>query len=228
MDFGENIREILRTMNLLNNMMAVSIFDVVFAMMLAFTVGAFIFWIYTRTYSGVMYSTSFGVSIIALTMISTIVILAVTNNVVLSLGMVGALSIVRFRTAVKDPMDIVFLFWSITAGIVLAAGFITLAVFGSLIIGSMLSLFARRHRFSSPYILMIIGDHPKMEEAIRTQLINAVKKVVLKSKTVSPENVELNFEVRLKDDNTEFIDELNEVEGVDRVMLVSYNGDYMG
>ena len=228
MGFEENIREILRTMNLLNNMMAVSIFDVVFAMILAFIVGAFIFWIYTRSYSGVMYSTSFGVSIIALTMISTIVILAVTNNVVLSLGMVGALSIVRFRTAVKDPMDIVFLFWSITSGIVLAAGFITLAVFGSLIIGSMLSLFARRHTFSSPYILMIIGDHPKMEEAIRTQLNNAVKKVVMKSKTVSPENTELNFEVRLKDDNTEFIDTLNEVEGVDRVMLVSYNGDYMG
>ena len=224
MDFGENIREIIRTMNLLNNMMAVSIFDVVFAMVLAFIVGAFIFWIYTRTYSGVMYSTSFGVSIIALTMISTIVILAVTQNVVLSLGMVGALSIVRFRTAVKDPMDIVFLFWSITAGIVLAAGFITLAIFGSLLIGTMLSLFARRHTFSTPYILMIIGDHPKMEEAIRTQLNNAVKKVVMKSKTISPENTELNFEVRLKDDNTDFIDKLNEVEGVGRVMLVSYNG----
>ena len=102
-----------------------------------------------------MYSSSFGVTLIALTMITTVVILAVTSNVVLSLGMVGALSIVRFRTAIKDPLDIAFLFWAIAVGIVLAAGFIPLAVFGSLIIGLVLILFVNRKTHLSPYIVVL-------------------------------------------------------------------------
>jgi len=222
-----NFEDILR-FDLFANMAEIAFFNVIVALVLAFVVGIFIFWIYTHTYSGVMYSTSFGVSIVALTMISTVVILAVTSNVVLSLGMVGALSIVRFRTAVKDPIDIVFLFWSITTGIVLAAGFIPLAIASTLLIGGMLYVFAKRHTFTSPYILMVIGNDPRIEKSLRTQLQLEVKKAVIKSKTVSPGGVELNFEIRLKDENTQFIDKLNEIEGVDRVMLVSYNGDYMG
>ena len=105
----------------LENVTSVSVTDMVLTMVLAFAVGLFIFLIYKKTYSGVMYSASFGVTLVALTMITSLVILAVTSNVVLSLGMVGALSIVRFRTAIKEPLDIAFLFWSIAAGIVLAA-----------------------------------------------------------------------------------------------------------
>ena len=119
----------------LTNVTSVSLLDMVLALVLAFGVGLFVFFIYKKTYSGVMYSSSFGVTLIALTMITTLVILAVTSNVVLSLGMVGALSIVRFRTAIKEPMDIAFLFWSIAVGIVLGAGLIPLAVFGSVVIG---------------------------------------------------------------------------------------------
>ena len=113
----------------LANVTAVSMFDMVLAMLLAFGLGVFIYLIYKKTYAGVMYSSTFGVTLVALTMITTLVILAVTSNVVLSLGMVGALSIVRFRTAIKEPLDIAFLFWSIAGGIVLAAGMIPLAVF---------------------------------------------------------------------------------------------------
>ena len=119
------------TSSFLSNITAVSMFDMVIALLLAFGLGVFIYLIYKKTYAGVMYSSSFGVTLVALTMITTLVILAVTSNVVLSLGMVGALSIVRFRTAIKEPLDIAFLFWSIAAGIVLAAGMIPLAVFGS-------------------------------------------------------------------------------------------------
>ena len=119
----------------LENVTSISILDMALALLLAFGVGLFIFLIYKKTYAGVMYSSSFGVTLVALTMITTLVILAVTSNVVLSLGMVGALSIVRFRTAIKEPLDIAFLFWAIAAGIVLAAGLIPLAVFGSLFIG---------------------------------------------------------------------------------------------
>ncbi len=126
----------------LENIASVSIFDMVLAMVLAFALGMFIFLIYKKTFAGVMYSSSFGITLVALTMISTLVILAVTSNVVLSLGMVGALSIVRFRTAIKEPLDIAFLFWSIAVGIVLAAGMIPLAVFGSVVIGIFLLIFA--------------------------------------------------------------------------------------
>ncbi|MDE7430116.1 MAG: DUF4956 domain-containing protein, partial [Lachnospiraceae bacterium] len=119
----------------LENVAAVSLFDMLLALVLAFCLGMFIFLVYKKTYQGVMYSSSFGVTLIALTMITTLVILAVTSNVVLSLGMVGALSIVRFRTAIKEPLDIAFLFWAIAAGIVLAAGMIPLAVVGTLFVG---------------------------------------------------------------------------------------------
>ena len=120
----------------LENIAGVSLLDMFLALTLAFGLGVFIFLVYKKTFTGVMYSSSFGVTLIALTMITTLVILAVTSNVVLSLGMVGALSIVRFRTAIKEPLDIAFLFWSIAAGIVLAAGLIPLAVFGSAAIGT--------------------------------------------------------------------------------------------
>ena len=97
----------------MENVSSVSIFDMTLALILSFGLGMFIFFVYKKTFSGVMYSSGFGVTLIALTMITTVVILAVTSNVVLSLGMVGALSIVRFRTAIKEPLDIAFLFWSI-------------------------------------------------------------------------------------------------------------------
>ena len=115
----------------LENINSVSFLDMGISMVLAFGIGLFIFLIYKKTFAGVMYSSSFGVTLVALTMIATLVILAVTSNIVLSLGMVGALSIVRFRTAIKEPLDIAFLFWSIAAGIVLAAGLIPLAVLSS-------------------------------------------------------------------------------------------------
>ena len=126
----------------LENVSSVSILDMIIALVLAFGIGMFIFLVYKKTYTGVMYSSSFGITLVALTMITTVVILAVTSNVVLSLGMVGALSIVRFRTAIKEPLDIAFLFWAIAAGIVLAADMIPLAVISSVVIGVILLIAA--------------------------------------------------------------------------------------
>ena len=135
----------------LENVDSVSIVDMALAMILAFGIGLFIFLIYKKTFSGVMYSSSFGVTLVALTMITTLVILAVTSNIVLSLGMVGALSIVRFRTAIKEPLDIAFLFWAIAEGIVLAAGMIPLAVFGGVFIGLILLVFVNKKSHITPY-----------------------------------------------------------------------------
>ena len=212
----------------LANVTAVSMFDMVLALLLAFAVGVFIYLIYKMTYAGVMYSSTFGVTLVALTMITTLVILAVTSNVVLSLGMVGALSIVRFRTAIKEPLDIAFLFWSIAAGIVLAAGVIPLAVFGSVLIGLIILFFAKRKENTHPYIVVLdCNDHASEEKAV-TYLKEKTNKCSVKSKTARRGSVELNLEIRLKDDNTDFVNELAQIEGVNSAVLVSYNGDYMG
>ena len=212
----------------LENVTAISLLDMVLALALAFCVGLFIFLVYKKTYAGVMYSSTFGVTLVALTMITTLVILAVTSNVILSLGMVGALSIVRFRTAIKEPLDIAFLFWSIAVGIVLAAGMIPLAVFGSVVIGVILLLFANRKTSSNPFILVLTCDGHSAEEAAISFLDGKVKKLSVKSKTARKGLVELNLEVRLQDDNTDFVNELSELEGIQSAVLVSYNGDYMG
>ena len=212
----------------LENVTSVSILDMVIALVLAFGVGMFIFLVYKKTYTGVMYSSSFGVTLVALTLITTLVILAVTSNVVLSLGMVGALSIVRFRTAIKEPLDIAFLFWSIAVGIVLAAGMIPLAVIGSVIIGVILLVFVNRKSHSNPYIVVVQCDGHDSETAVKSYLDGHTKRCVVKSKSAQKDAVELNLEVRVQDDNTDFINEVAELDGVQSAVLVSYNGDYMG
>ena len=154
----------------LENVTSISIVDMSIALALSFGLGLFIFLIYKKTYTSVMYASSFGVTLVALTMITTLVILAVTSNVVLSLGMVGALSIVRFRTAIKEPLDIAFLFWSIAVGIVLAAGMIPLAAFGSAAIGGMLLVFVNRKSHTNPYILVLQCDGHDCETRARAYI----------------------------------------------------------
>lgn len=212
----------------LENISSISILDMGIALSLSFGLGVFIFMVYKKTFKGVMYSSSFGVTLIALTMISTLVILAVTSNVVLSLGMVGALSIVRFRTAIKEPLDIAFLFWSIAVGIVLAAGMIPLAVFGSVVIGLMLTIFVNKKTHDNPYIVVVHCSHEEAEKAVAASLQSSVQKHVVKSKTVTADMIELHYEVRLKSDDTSFINSVSKMKGVLDVVLVSYNGDYMG
>ena len=211
----------------LENVSSVTLLDMALTLILAFGVGLFIFLIYKKTYRGVMYSSSFGVTLIALTMITGMTILAVTSNVVLSLGMVGALSIVRFRTAIKEPLDIAFLFWAIAAGIVLAAGLIPLAVIGSVVIGIILLLFVNQKTNSQPYILVLqCADQASEQQAVAFVEEHSDRSTV-KSKAVRPGSVELNLEVRLKDGDTDFINALSAMPGVDSAVLVSYNGDYM-
>ena len=212
----------------LENVTAVTILDMVIALGLSFFLGLFIYLIYKKTYAGVMYSSTFGVTLVALTMISTLVILAVTSNVVLSLGMVGALSIVRFRTAIKEPLDIAFLFWSIAAGIVLAAGMIPLAVFGSVLIGLVILFFANRKESTRPYIVVLRCANRAVQSNALNLIGQNVVKYDVKSKTAQAGLIELNLEVRLRDDNTDFVNDLAEMQGVQSAVLVSYNGDYMG
>ena len=211
----------------LSNINSFSTLDVLLALGLAFVIGLFIFLIYKKTYQGVMYSDSFGVSLIAMSMITSLVIIAVTSNVVLSLGMVGALSIVRFRTAIKEPMDIAFLFWAIAVGIVLGAGLLPLAIIGSVIIGIIIVVFSTRKIGDTPYILVVSCENEETESVAYELIKEDAKKSLLKSKSVNKLGIELTYEVRIKDDNTGFVNKISAVNGVTNAVLVSYNGEYM-
>ena len=191
-------------------MNSISVLDMAIAIVLAFGIGMFIFFVYKKTFAGVMYSSGFGVTLIALTMISTFVILAVTSNV-----------------AIKEPLDIAFLFWAIAAGIVLAAGMVPLAVFGSVGIGAVLLLFANRKPHVRPYIVVLRCEGHESEKAAMDFLKKQVQKHVVKSKTAQKGFVELNVEIRMKNDDTDFINALSGMPGVGSAVLVSYNGEYM-
>ncbi len=201
--------------------------DAAIALAAAFLIGMFIYLIYKKTFGGVMYSRPFNISLVALTMLTTFVILAVTSNVILSLGMVGALSIVRFRTAIKDPMDLVFLFWAIGTGIILGAGLIPLAVLGSVLIGFILIVFVSKNVVETPYIVMVNCTDENAEGGATGLMKKYFAKYRVKSKTVTAaKGIELVFEIRMKSGETKFVNELSAIPGVSNAALVSFNGEY--
>ena len=204
-----------------------SVLDTLIGMVFALVIGLFIFVIYKKTFTGIMYSTGFAMSLVGLSLVTTLVIMAVTSNVVLSLGMVGALSIVRFRAAIKEPMEIVFLFWALAVGIVIGAGMIPLAVIGSLIIGVILVLFANRKFNDTPYILIVDCSDEQAEKDALSVVSQFADKYVVKSKTVNASGIELTAEIRVKDDSTGFVNRVNDVSGVNGATLVTFNGEYM-
>ena len=201
--------------------------DTLIGLAFALVIGMFIFVIYKKTFTGIMYSNGFALTLIGLSLVTTLVIMAVTSNVVLSLGMVGALSIVRFRTAIKEPMEIVFLFWSLAVGIVIGAGMIPLAVIGSVIIGVILMIFANVKLHNTPYILIVNCADEKAEENAMGIIRGSVDKYLVKSKTVNASGIELTAEVRVKDASTGFVNRVNEVNGVSGATLVAFNGEYV-
>ena len=204
-----------------------SVLDTLLGMVFALLIGLFIFVIYQKTLTGVMYSSGFALTLVGLSLVTTLVIMAVTSNVVLSLGMVGALSIVRFRAAIKEPVEIVFLFWSLAAGIVIGTGMIPLAVIGSAIIGVILLLFANRKIHNKPYILVLSCVSEAAEQAALDLLGQCAAHYIVKSKTVTAGGIELTAELRTKDASTAFVNQISEITGVDSATLVSYNGEYM-
>lgn len=204
-----------------------SVIDTVIGMAFALVIGLFIFIVYKKTFNGVMYSTGFAMTLVGLSLVTTLVIMAVTSNVVLSLGMVGALSIVRFRAAIKEPMEIVYLFWSIAAGIVIGAGMIPLAVIGSAVIGVILVVFANRNLHETPYILILNCLDEKAEDAALHLIQTSTARFLIKSKTINAQGIELTAEIRLKDATTTFVNRISALDGISNATLVSYNGEYM-
>ena len=204
-----------------------SVTDTLLGMLCALILGLFIFLICKQTSAGISYSPSFGLTLIGLSLVTTLVIMAVTSNVILSLGMVGALSIVRFRAAIKEPIEIIFLFWAIASGIVVGAGLIPLALIGSAIIGLILWIFASRKTHQSPYMLILRLTDESGETAAMELIKSSADKAIVKAKTVTPGSIELSCEVRLKDASTNFVNRLSAINGVESAALVSYNGEYM-
>ncbi len=222
-----NFNDIFKS-GFLENVSSFSILDTLIGLAMSLAIGLFIFLVYKKTLTGVMYSNGFALTLVGMSMVTTLVIMAVTSNVVLSLGMVGALSIVRFRTAIKEPVEIVFLFWSLAVGIVIGAGMIPLAVIGSVIIGVILLVFANRKVVNSPYILVLSCQNEAAENAALTLVGGSAEHYTVKSKTVNESGIELTLELRTKDASTGFVNRVHEVQGVRNATLVSYNGEYMG
>lgn len=204
-----------------------SLIDMLIGMIFSLAIGLFIFLVYKKTFTGVMYSTGFSLTLVGLSLVTTLVIMAVTSNVVLSLGMVGALSIVRFRAAIKEPIEIVFLFWAIASGIVVGAGMIPLAVIGSVIIGIIMLLFANHRVHEDPYILVLQCENEESEDAALNMLKLVANRYTVKSKTVSASGIELTAELRIKGTDVSFVNRIAGLDGIINATLVSYNGEYL-
>jgi len=205
----------------------ISVMKIIITLAIAFAIGFFIYILYKRIFSGVLYSKSFNVSLIGMTMVTAMVIIAINSNLVLSLGMVGALSIVRFRTPIKDPTDLIFLFWAAAAGIVTGAGFFTLAIIGSVIIGLVLFMFIKNSSVEDPYLLVVNCDSDDSEQLLLKQIGSVVKRYNVKQKTVSQDNIEVTLEIRLRKGEGDFINQISALQGIRNAVLISYNGDYV-
>ncbi len=200
---------------------------IIFTLLISLFIGLYIFYIYKKTFKGVLYNRSFNVSLIIISLVSSLIIMTISSDLALSLGMVGALSIVRFRTAIKDPMDIVYMFWSIAVGITSGASFYITAIAGSLIIGIVLLILStNKGNFNSPYLFILHFD-PNSSKKIDKLINEFLPKYNLKSKVVSKAGIELTLEVKIKDNNTDFVNEFISIKGVKNASLVSYQGDVM-
>lgn len=211
----------------IENTASFSIIDSLLGIGMAFIIGLFIYAIYKKTFKGVIYSHTFNISLVIMTMATALVIMGISQNVLLSLGMVGALSIVRFRTPIKDPMDLVFLFWSVIAGILSGAGFILLAAIGTVSIGLVIVLFSNKIRVENPYLLVVKFDKDNIGEKVEQIIGSKVKKYVLKSKSIMQgDEVEVTYEIRVKENNAQITSTVSQIDGVRSAVMLSYDGNF--
>ncbi|WP_226528101.1 DUF4956 domain-containing protein [Metabacillus niabensis] len=204
-----------------------SIVDSLIGLLVAFFVGLFIYFVYKKTFSGVIYSHTFNISLIIMSMATALIIMGISSNVLLSLGMVGALSIVRFRTPIKDPMDIVYIFWAIVSGILCGAGFIPLVVIGSILIGAVLIIFINKIKIENPYLLIVKYSDLHVENSIEHVVSESSRKYSVKSKSVMPgHDYEVTYEIRVKDEDLGFINNISDMDAVKSAVMLSYDGNF--
>lgn len=203
-----------------------SLTNIALGLVTAVLMGAVIYFIYSKFYVGVIYSRSFAITLVGMTVLTAMVTLAISTNIVISLGMVGALSIVRFRTAVKDPLDLLYLFWAITTGITAGAGMYLLVVITAAVMIGMIVLFYNKQQKGRIYIAVIhyIGDEAG-DNVVRAF---GKMKYFVKSKTVRKGKTEMAIEVYCKDNDTFFLDKIRDLDDVEDATLIQYNGEYHG
>ena len=203
---------------------AISVGELLTAVLLSFFLGLFIVAVYRVTYSGVLFQKSFALGLVLLCMVTSLVILTISSNVVLSLGMVGALSIVRFRTAVKEPMDTIFMFWAIVAGIITGAGYVPVAIIATLLIGILFLVlsFAGVRLHSSAYLAVV--RYEAAADATISDALRLLPKYKLRSKNMVGDAFEMVLELKLTEAQMKQVEALRSVEGVQEVDLLSYNG----
>lgn len=198
---------------------------ILLSLITAFIISLYIVYIYKKTYTGVVYSKNFALCIILLAMVTALIIRTISSNLALSLGMVGALSIVRFRTAVKEPVDTGFMFWGITAGIMAGAGLYLVSIVGSLALGILYIVsYTMGFKTNTKYLLVVRyegGAHEKVSKVIKT-----LPKAKLKSKSLTKNVIELTFEVELKEEDTSIVEAFDKIEGVSSASLISYQNDF--
>lgn len=200
-----------------------SFVGVLIVMAMSLAVAMFIYFIYRTCYRGVLYSHNFNVSVAMMTIISAMIVATISSNIILSLGMVGALSIVRFRTAIKDPIDLIFLFWAVAAGIGVGARIYWIVLFGNLMVGFAFWLLTKLKPRKLVYLLVISFKNDAVPE------INEVLKkmnYLIRSKITKKDTTEMTLELYLKDQNVQITDRLAQIDNVLNVSLISYNGDF--
>lgn len=204
-----------------------SLIDAVIGLVSAFILGMFIYFVYKKTFNGVIYSHSFNIALMVMTLATALVIMGISQNILLSLGMVGALSIVRFRTPIKDAMDLMFLFWSVVVGILCGAGFIPLAAIGSIVIGLVIVLFQHKIIVENPYLVVVKFEHEETNDEIEQLLKVNTKKYLMKSSSVISEyEMEVTYEIRIKENDAKLISNLYQIPGVQSAIMLSYDGNF--
>jgi len=213
--------------NFLEKTTSFSLIDSIIGLVVAFFIGLFIYAVYKKTFNGVIYSHSFNISLLIMTMATALVIMGISSNVLLSLGMVGALSIVRFRTPIKDPMDLVYIFWAIVSGILCGAGFIPLVIIGAVLIGLVLLIFVNKITVENPYLLIVKFEEELVNAEIERIIAAQTKKFALKSKSIMQQNeIETTYEIRVKQNDSKLMDNLTKVPGVKSAVMLSYDGNF--
>lgn len=208
----------------------ISVGSMLLSLIVAFFIGLFIIYVYRKTYTGVVYSKAFSLCILMLAMVTAMIIRTISSNISLSLGMVGALSIVRFRTAVKEPVDTGFMFWGISAGIMAGAGLYIIAIIASLGIGIFYFVtYLMGFKVANRYLLVLKYKAGAHESIMRK--LKALKKFKVRSKSIFGNEVELSLEVDIKENkkgsvSTEIVDQFSGVDGVINASLIAYQNDF--
>jgi uncharacterized membrane protein YhiD involved in acid resistance len=219
-NFQDIIKESILNSSFLGSFQIKDIIAVIFVTLI---VSLYMFFIYKKSFSGIIYNHNFNVSLVLMALITSIIIMTISSNLVLSLGMVGALSIVRFRTAVKEALDIVFMFWAIAIGLTVGARLYLIAIIGSVLVGIIALILLKFKNTNNIYMLVIQYDNN-----VKGSVLKKIRELdyEIKSKTVSSKMVELTLEVKLIGADTSFVEELCDIQGVQSAFLISYNGSF--